>query len=146
MNSMDEIEPGLYMGGEITRKPPGIQAIVDLQSEQDQVLSPEGLNALLWLPLYDHCDDAPDPIWLDSVVNTIKSWRSMNWRVLIHCRAGISRSGMVTIAYIMNTRNLGWYDALAIVRAGRPCCDPNPGFMHSLSRYATYLQQGDEDA
>ena len=52
--------------------------------------------------------------------------------VLVHCVSGISRSGTVVVAYLMTRRRLGFNDALALARTGRPCVHPNSGFWRQL--------------
>ncbi len=62
-------------------------------------------------------------------------------RVLVHCRAGISRSASVCIAYMIRYYNMSYVDARACVAAARPCIWPNPGFVHQLQLYeATYAK------
>jgi hypothetical protein len=46
--------------------------------------------------------------------------------------AGMSRSVTVAVAYIMTTTDLGWRDALNIVRVNRQCASPNFGFQKQL--------------
>ncbi|OMJ77053.1 hypothetical protein SteCoe_23454 [Stentor coeruleus] len=52
--------------------------------------------------------------------------------VLIHCAAGVSRSGSVAIAYFMAKYSLNYQTALARVRKGRGCVCPNAGFERQL--------------
>jgi dual specificity phosphatase 12 len=54
------------------------------------------------------------------------------WRVLVHCLQGISRSGAVVVAYIMRTLKLRYAKALEVVRKYRPIVTPNPGFAEQL--------------
>ncbi|KAG9274641.1 dual specificity protein phosphatase 22-B [Astyanax mexicanus] len=54
---------------------------------------------------------------------------------LVHCLAGVSRSVTLVVAYIMTVTGLGWQDALAAVRAVRPCAGPNMGFQKQLEEF-----------
>ena len=55
-----------------------------------------------------------------------------NGIVLIHCKAGISRSVTILISYLMSKFNITAKDALKIVRENRPQVNPNYGFMKQL--------------
>jgi protein-tyrosine phosphatase len=139
MNDMSLIEDGLYMGAAITEKPAGIDAVMDLQIEHEDSLSPHKLQAFMWLPIADTPQAAPGPHWIELAVNTIIGWRSVGWNVLVHCKAGHSRSGMIVIAYIMKTRGMSVDAALAFVQSKRPVTHPNNGFVESLQRYAAFI-------
>lgn len=52
--------------------------------------------------------------------------------VLLHCAAGVSRSGAVAVAYVMWHRGLSADAALQVVRAVRPIVTPNDDFMAQL--------------
>lgn len=54
---------------------------------------------------------------------------------LVHCKAGVSRSGAIVCAYLM--RNNGWSaeHALKFARSRRRIIQPNPGFMAQLKVY-----------
>lgn len=49
--------------------------------------------------------------------------------------AGVSRSVTLVVAYIMTVTGLGWQEALAAVRAVRPCAGPNLGFQRQLQEF-----------
>jgi len=52
--------------------------------------------------------------------------------VFVHCGRGISRSGTIVMAYLMQTRNLDVSGAFALVSQKRPCVYPNIGFQLQL--------------
>lgn len=56
--------------------------------------------------------------------------------------AGVSRSAAVVCAYIMKERQLEFQDALDLVKAARPCVQPNEGFVRQLREYQTELMNG----
>ncbi|XP_063257436.1 dual specificity protein phosphatase 22 isoform X1 [Prinia subflava] len=54
---------------------------------------------------------------------------------LVHCLAGVSRSVTLVVAYIMTITDLGWEDALSVVRVARSCANPNMGFQRQLQEF-----------
>ena len=60
-------------------------------------------------------------------------------KVLVHCHAGISRSGTICIAYIMKYKKMKFDDALKFVRQKRPKISPNKGFIEQLRNYEKEL-------
>eukprot|EP01102_Stenamoeba_stenopodia_P014859 TRINITY_DN4996_c0_g2_i1.p1 TRINITY_DN4996_c0_g2~~TRINITY_DN4996_c0_g2_i1.p1 ORF type:complete len:227 (+),score=35.91 TRINITY_DN4996_c0_g2_i1:358-1038(+) len=59
--------------------------------------------------------------------------------VLVHCKAGSSRSAAVVISYLMNTNNMSYQDAFQFVQSKRPCIAPNRSFIDQLKRYESQL-------
>jgi protein-tyrosine phosphatase len=57
-----------------------------------------------------------------------------NEKVLIHCVAGVSRSGAIAVAYLVLTQNLTVEQALYKIRQWRPKINPNPSFMNQLKQ------------
>lgn len=68
---------------------------------------------------------------LDFITNAIDN----DGNVFVHCRAGISRSGAIVIAYLMQTRKINYNDALRIATSSRECICPNKGFETQLKEY-----------
>lgn len=67
----------------------------------------------------------------------IAAARSRGGAVLVHCYAGQSRSAALVIAHLVAARpGLGLMEAWALVRAARPCAQPNSGFLRQLASYA----------
>ncbi|XP_045491185.1 probable dual specificity protein phosphatase DDB_G0283417 [Colias croceus] len=52
--------------------------------------------------------------------------------VLIHCNAGVSRTAMVTIAYLMHYELMSYENAYNLVKIKRPAIQPNDGFRKQL--------------
>lgn len=55
--------------------------------------------------------------------------------ILVHCRAGISRSVTIVIAYLVSEFDMTVQEALQHIRKIRPCAHPNSGFMKQLIAY-----------
>lgn len=75
----------------------------------------------------------------DEAIEWIQEMVGANKRVLIHCAAGVSRSGSFTIAYFMKTKNISLRDAYLLVKQKRRCVKPNQGFYVQLVRYEKIL-------
>jgi protein-tyrosine phosphatase len=58
-------------------------------------------------------------------------------RILIHCQAGMSRSGSVAIALLSKLYSISFEDALAFAKQKRPMIQPNEGFIKMIEMYIT---------
>lgn len=56
-------------------------------------------------------------------------------KVLVHCTAGVSRSGAITVAIIMHSFHLSYDEALSLAKKKRACLQPNPGFTVQLKAW-----------
>ena len=95
---------------------------------------------ILHLPLSDHHNSNIGkyfvPMW-DFVERHMKQGH----RVLIHCKAGISRSVTLVLAYLMRKCHLRLPQALEMIRNVRQCANPNPGFLQQLQVYESILEK-----
>ncbi len=57
-------------------------------------------------------------------------------RILIHCRAGISRSASVVLYHLMRSWTMTFEDAYTLLKQIRPMVDPNPGFRRQLREWS----------
>ena len=62
--------------------------------------------------------------------------------MLIHCRAGISRSATICIAYLMYAGHFSLDEAHDYLKRRRPLISPNLNFMRQLAEFETSLQDG----
>lgn len=75
---------------------------------------------------------------LKSIVEFInKARHSSSNRVLIHCRAGMSRTPFVAIFYLITTMNINLTDAFNLVKTRRPQIKINEEFCKLLLKFDT---------
>lgn len=81
--------------------------------------------------------------FFDETHSFIEEARRNRCNVLIHCKAGISRSPTIAIAYLMKWKRLHLQDAYNFVKRCRPQIAPNLNFMGQLVSYERQLQMSD---
>ena len=128
------LEPGLYLGGYVDDPPPNTQAVLNLSLHKD----PYKVKHHRWKPIRD-ASPAPELDWLREQVDFVREQRQAKRTVYIHCFAGVSRGGMVTVAYYMHREGWTRDQALAHVRKRRPQVRPNPAFMELLLEWEQHL-------
>lgn len=69
---------------------------------------------------------------LGDVLPFIKDAASRKENVLVHCNAGVSRTSMVAIAYLMQYKGMTYEEAYSLVKSRRPAVRPNDGFRKQL--------------
>lgn len=96
--------------------------------------SPDRYGALVsirHIPMED--DETPEvEEQLLDAVNQLQVWQQEGYTVLVHCRAGISRSATVVLAWMILFQNLSLDDAWKKVVAARNYIRPNNYFMKFL--------------
>eukprot|EP01112_Ceratiomyxa_fruticulosa_P020897 TRINITY_DN7244_c0_g2_i2.p1 TRINITY_DN7244_c0_g2~~TRINITY_DN7244_c0_g2_i2.p1 ORF type:complete len:623 (+),score=183.94 TRINITY_DN7244_c0_g2_i2:162-2030(+) len=75
----------------------------------------------------------------DECINFIEQGRNAGG-ILVHCRAGVSRSATLTIAYLMYSRGMSYHEAFNHVHDRRPQVLPNSGFREQLMKFACYVK------
>jgi len=68
------------------------------------------------------------------IMNSFIDEAIKNGTVLVHCAAGVSRSGAAVIAYVMTKNKLTYKEAHKFVSEKRPCVCPNSGFDAQLQK------------
>ena len=121
------IEDGLWMGGHVEKPPRRVKAVLNLCEVED----PYRRDVNLWEPIPD-ASPAPDLAWLRRMVEFVDAQRRAGLTVYVHCLGGISRSGMVVVAYLMFKNKWTRDEALTFVRTKRDVVRPNPAFMELL--------------
>lgn len=130
------IEDGLYMGGDVDQPPWGTRAVLNLCEIKD----PYQAEVHLWKPIHDG-HPAPSVEWLREMVEFVDAKRQAGLTTYVHCRNGVSRSGMVVTAYLMFKNNWPRDEALAFVRSKRPITRPNHAFMERLLEWEQALKE-----
>jgi hypothetical protein len=125
-----EIEPGLWLGGQVTQPPPGTRAVLNLCESDD----PYRVDWYQAEPIRDAAP-APSLNWLRQQVDWITEQRRQDRIVYVHCRNGVSRSAMVLAAFLMHRENLKRDEALTLLRSRRPIVRPNPAFLELLAEW-----------
>jgi len=77
--------------------------------------------------------------YFDQCFTFIEQAISDQGKVLVHCAAGVSRSPTIVTAYLMKKRNIGYEEALTIVRQKRRVVNPHSGFLEQLKIYQQQL-------
>jgi hypothetical protein len=124
------IDDGLYQGGFVDSPPWRTHAVLNLCETPD----PYTREVHVWEPIPD-ATPVPSIAWLRERVEWIDAQRRGGNRVFVHCRNGVSRSGMVVVAYLMFKNRWSREEALAFVREKRPVTRPNPAFMELLAEW-----------
>lgn len=79
--------------------------------------------------------------FFDETHSFIEEARRNKCNILVHCKAGISRSPTIAIAYLMKWKQLHLQDAYDFVKRCRPQISPNLNFMGQLMTYERMLLQ-----
>src|SRR5436309_38490 len=108
-----QIEDGLWMGGFVDAPPSGTRAVLNLCEIED----PYQCDVHQWEAIKDA--EAPGIDWLRKQVNWVGEQRKAGLTVYVHCRNGVSRSGLVVIAYLMFKHNWTRDQAMEYVRSKR---------------------------
>uniref|UniRef100_A0A182VRE3 Uncharacterized protein n=1 Tax=Anopheles minimus TaxID=112268 RepID=A0A182VRE3_9DIPT len=139
--SLDEIEPGLWLGN--------ASAAADIGTLEKHTI--RSILSVDSVPLPVHITDHPNlrvrHIQAADVPreDLIRHFEDSNRfiadslaegrHVLVHCYFGVSRSATIVIAYVMQKYRLGYEAAYQRVKAKRCFVMPNPGFVNQLKLY-----------
>jgi hypothetical protein len=130
------IEEGLYQGGVVASPPPGTTAVLNLSETADTYQA----EIHLWEPIRD-AEPAPDIDWLRRMVRFVEEQRRAGRTTYVHCLNGVSRSGMVMVAYQMAKNGWTRDEAVRFVQSKRPITRPNPAFMQLLLDWERALKE-----
>lgn len=86
-----------------------------------------------WVRMDDICSQRLDH-GIDVFMKFVLGARMKGGKVLVHCKAGISRSVSMILAYMIIARNIVPEIALRMVRLRRPQACPNDGFWLQLKQ------------
>eukprot|EP01135_Chromosphaera_perkinsii_P001483 Nk52_evm12s179 gene=Nk52_evmTU12s179 len=82
-------------------------------------------------PMND-CGDQDITEYLQEALVFIDAAKKSKTNILIHCYAGVSRSVVITLCYLVTVKNYKLQDAYELVKERRPIISPNIGFMGQL--------------
>ncbi|XP_061386165.1 dual specificity protein phosphatase MPK-4-like [Musca vetustissima] len=136
--SLDEIEPGLYLGNLTaathmeTLRSFNISYILTL----DSIPLPQHITEASFLTTkYIHIADMPKEDilhHLNTCYDFINEALTTGHNILVHCYFGVSRSSSAVIAYIMKRHNMDYNTAYDFVKSKRRFVQPNAGFAAQL--------------
>ena len=129
------IEDGPYVGGKVAKPPWGTKAVLNLCEQEDSYQT----EIHVWEPIPD-AEPAPTLDWLRERVRFIDAQQKAGFKTFVHCRNGVSRSGMVVVAYLMFKNEWTRDEALEFVRKKRPEVRPNRAFMERLLDWERVLK------
>jgi len=144
----DQILPYLYLGGVAAAD---TKALVD-QGFRGVVCCMRELEfpTKQWSSDLEYCrvdveDTSREPIedYFDEATDFLHSFVVQKKPVLVHCRAGVSRSASVVVAYVMRFCGLSLHDAFFLVRSRRNIITPNLGFMNKLTLYEAEIKNSE---
>ncbi|XP_036375154.1 dual specificity protein phosphatase 22-B-like [Megalops cyprinoides] len=136
-NGVNKVLPGLYLGNfkdARDREQLARHNITHILSIHDSAAPLLQEMTYLCIPAADLPTQNLTQYFKESIVFMHES-RLKGESCLVHCLAGVSRSVTLVVAYLMTVTGLGWQDALAAVRAARPCAGPNVGFLRQLEDF-----------
>ena len=153
-----EITPGLFLGGWRAAADSqllarlGVTCVLNLCAAG--ALRSHGIERRVVWPAVEHrlsiaARDEPDyPLsdHFEECITFINSARASSRVVLVHCRAGASRSASVVIAYLMAANGLSLAAADSLTTSRRPDCSPNSGFHAQLVSLEAWLAAARADS
>lgn len=128
----NEVEDQLFVGSAACLKnleKLGITSVLSLTGRK--IDTPNGVDCHLHYNIADSLS-ADMASALDVVLPWIDEQFSCNKKILVHCEQGQSRSVTAVVAYLCESKNLKWYNALAMVKNCRPSARPNETFLQLL--------------
>lgn len=137
-----EILPHLYLGNfqhasqlDILQRL-GITSLMNVSKSCKNCF--EDMYEYMTIPVDDN-DSADLSSWFDSAIAFIDDVKAKGGRVLVHCRAGVSRSVTICLAYLMFTAKIRLEAAFEHVRSKRSMISPSLNFMRQLEQFEKEL-------
>jgi hypothetical protein len=138
---INEIIRNLYLGDRDVAIDPsrladyGIQAVVCCNRELEFPSSQFSPNLEYYRVDVEDMGREPIELFFPEATEFIHTQLSQERPVLVHCKAGVSRSSSVVLAYLVEYHGYSLHDAFFKVLKLRPTITPNLGFMDKLRDY-----------
>lgn len=134
-----EVMPGVYVGNFISASQAealGIDAVLNMAEELNPTFTGEGAIAYLKLPCRDGSQHPiPDEYLQEAIAWIDQQLAEGKQKVLVHCRAGIGRSGSVGVAYCSYKHpHWSYTEVLDYVWSKKPDVYPHTQLQQSLER------------
>jgi protein-tyrosine phosphatase len=123
--------PGLYLGDKDTVK--FISRLEQVTHVLSVIEPVKKIDGVIWKGI--EIEDHPAQLILKHFEDAFSFIENSNGSVYVHCRAGVSRSATIVIAYIMWKFDLTFEQAFKYVKSRRSQIHPNPGFQAQLKWY-----------
>jgi protein-tyrosine phosphatase len=149
---VQEIVKGLWLGPkmlipheQVEHNHPAFDAVVNVTKEEpiqqygSVLLGPNVRH--LQIPVDDTMEEANElyPYFV-TAVGFILVALSCGETVLVHCKAGISRSVTIVAAYLIYALKKTKSEAMDMIREKRPCADPHLGYLCQLDIFEKVCQ------
>jgi protein-tyrosine phosphatase len=116
----------------------GITAVLSL-TEPQEVELPEDLSYnFVWhrIAIPDGFRGGiPKVAHFEEGVNTLKRWRQKRNVLYVHCLAGVGRSTSMCLAYLCQTQNMTFAQALDLIKTAHPIAAPDPNQIQVIQEY-----------
>lgn len=142
----NQILPCLYLGGITAAQQTqhlvdmGIRAVVCCVRELEFPESDQHQELEYYRVDVEDVSREPIELFWPEATEFIHEHVSKGEPVLVHCRAGVSRSASTVLAYLVTYQNFSLYDAFFHTRRRRPVVTPNLGFMEKLCDYEAEIR------
>lgn len=116
----------------------GVKSIVTMTEEG---LPDSWINGLEYLHVPTEDMTAPDIDKIDAAVEFIRERIQNKEPVVVHCAAGIGRTGTILASYLIKYQKMSAKDAIEMVREQRPGSIQSQSQETAVSVYEKYLKQ-----
>jgi len=126
---MTKIIDNLYIGSLEEAESKFYDVIMNLSNK---ILKPKNSETILIdIPMIDD-EEFPICNYFDYTYCIIDTALKKKQKIIINCRAGISRSVTVVCSYLMSKFDMDFFEAMELISKKRKIADPNSGFVQQL--------------
>lgn len=139
--SANQILPGLWLGDLKNGKDRNFHRKNNITCDVHAMMTKDcnnDENDFLHIPISDH-HSVNIFKYFSQTVKFIHRARKKKRKVLVHCRAGISRSSTLVAAYLIWLKRWDHNQAINFISRHRPIVNPNDGFYSQLKDWSNYL-------